>query len=108
MIDKSSTGNTLFIEPSTVAKLYEQMQELRIDEENEEIRILYTLTAMLSDKAGVIQQNSHTIEKLDFMFAKAKLSIEYDGIPPEINTERYIRLRNARHPLMDKESECSS
>lgn len=102
VIDKSSTGNTLFIEPSTVAKLYEQMQELRIDEENEEIRILYTLTAMLSDKAGVIQQNSHTIEKLDFMFAKAKLSIEYDGIPPEINTERYIRLRNARHPLMDR------
>lgn len=101
VLDKSSTGSTLFIEPASVAKLYDELQELRIDEENEVIRILYTLTGMLSDKEDIIRRNNRTVEKLDFIFAKAKLSLEYGGGNPEINTERYIRLKNARHPLMD-------
>ena len=102
VIDKSSTGSTLFIEPVAVAKLYEELQEMRIDEENEERRILYTLTAMLSDKADIIVKNNATIEKLDFIFAKGKLSMAYDGVEPSINTERYIRLEGGRHPLMDR------
>lgn len=102
VIDKSATGNTLFIEPLAVAKLHEELLELRIDEENEERRILYTLTAMLSDKAEVIRENNRTIEKLDFIFAKGKLSLEYEGVEPKINTDRYIRLVKGRHPLMEK------
>ncbi|MGN0365038.1 MAG: DNA mismatch repair protein MutS [Suilimivivens sp.] len=102
VIDKSSTGSTLFIEPVAVAKLYEELQEMRIDEENEERRILYTLTAMLSDKADIIGQNNATIEKLDFIFAKGKLSMAYNGVEPSINTGRYIRLEGGRHPLMDQ------
>lgn len=101
VIDKSSTGATLFIEPAAAGKLYDELQELKIDEENEEIRILYTLTAMLSDKEDIIRSNNQTVEKMDFIFAKAKLSLEYNGIQPDINTERYIRLVKGRHPLMD-------
>lgn len=102
VIDKSSTGNTLFIEPEAVAQLYDELQILKIDEENEERRILYTLSGMLSDKAEIIRQNNQTIEKLDFIFAKGKLSIAYDCVMPEMNTKRYIRLKNGRHPLMDR------
>ena len=104
VIDKSSTGNTLFIEPAAVARLYEELQEMKIDEENEERRILYTLTALLCDKAEVLERNNATIEKLDFLFAKGKLSLAYDGTEPHINTDRVIRLINGRHPLMDKNS----
>lgn len=103
VIDKSSTGNTLFIEPAAVAKLNEELQMLRIDEENEERRILYGLTALLSDKAQIMERNIATVEKLDFLFAKGKLSESYDGTEPEINTERCIRLTDGRHPLMDKD-----
>ena len=102
VIDKSSTGSTLFMEPLQVARLYDEVQELKIDEENEEIRILYTLSSMLSDKEEIIQSNSRTVEKLDFIFAKGKLSLEQEGIQPEINTDRHIRIKNGRHPLMDK------
>lgn len=102
VIDKSSTGSTLFIEPTAVAKLYEELQEMKIDEENEERRILYTLTVLLSDKAEIIGRNNATIEKLDFLFAKGKLSLAHEGTEPLINTERYIRLVNGRHPLMDR------
>lgn len=103
VIDKSSTGNTLFIEPTSVAKLYEELQLLLLDAENEERRILYTLTAMLADEKEVVEGNNKTIEKVDFLFAKGKLSLQYEGIEPQMNTERYIRLVNGRHPLMDKE-----
>lgn len=102
VIDKSATGNTLFIEPESVARLYGELQDMRVDEENEERRILYTLTVMLSDKAEVIFRNNRTIEKLDFIFAKGKLSVDCGGTEPEINVERRIRLVKGRHPLMDK------
>ena len=102
VIDKSATGNTLFMEPLAVSKLFEELQEMRIDAENEERRILYTLTAMLSDKEEAIARNNRTIEKLDFIFAKGKLSQAYEGTEPKINTRRRIRLVKGRHPLMDQ------
>ncbi|MDE7046868.1 MAG: DNA mismatch repair protein MutS, partial [Lachnospiraceae bacterium] len=101
VIDKSSTGNTLFIEPAGVAKYYEQLQSLKIDEENEVYRILYTLTAFVSSSVPVINDNIAVIEKLDFIFSKGKLSIDLEGVEPSINTGRKILLKDARHPLMD-------
>lgn len=102
VIDKSATGNTLFIEPSSVAKYYEELQILKIDEENEERRILYSLTGMVADSAEEMQGNGKMIEKLDFIFSKGKLSREFEGVEPQINMDRRIRLKNGRHPLMDK------
>ncbi len=102
VIGKSSTGSTLFIEPQSVAKYYEELQNLKLEEENEEMRILYSLSGMLADTSEVIDTNNRTIEKLDFIFAKGKLSMEYDGVEPTINTQRRICLVNGRHPLMDK------
>ncbi|MBR3770857.1 MAG: DNA mismatch repair protein MutS [Clostridium sp.] len=102
VIDKSSTGNTLFIEPTVVAKYYEKLQLLRIDEENEELQILYTLTSMLADAEEVMVENRRMVEKLDFVFAKAKLSLDYEGVLPEITTNRRIVLEKGRHPLMNK------
>ena len=105
VIDKSSTGGTLFIEPSSVGKYYETLQLLRIHEDNEEYRILYSLSAMVADYEEILEQNISMIEKLDFIFSKGKLSLEYDGVEPKINTQRYIRIEDGRHPLMAP-SEC--
>lgn len=102
VIDKSSTGNTLFIEPTVVSSYYDKLQMLRIDEENEVMRILYWLTGLLADASEVMEQNRQMVEKLDYIFAKGKLSLEYDGVAPEITRERKIVLVNGRHPLMDK------
>lgn len=101
LIDKSSTGNTVFIEPAGVAKLGEEVQNLRIDEENEVYRILYTLTALVSDCADSLADNMRLIEKLDYIFSKGKLSMELGGVEPLINLDRRIVLEAARHPLMD-------
>lgn len=99
---KSATGNTFFIEPAGIEKYYEELQFLRITEENEIYQVLYTLTSMAALKADVINENIEVIEKLDYIFSKAKLSIDLDATEPEVNTERKIILKDARHPLMDK------
>lgn len=102
VIEKSRTGETLFIEPSSIAKISEELQQLKIEENNEEIRILYTLSALLSDVFSVIEKNRKAIEHLDFAFAKGKLSAEWDAVSPKINTEREIKIVEGRHPLLDK------
>ena len=85
-----------------MAQFFEQIQLLKIEEENEIYKILYTLTAMVSDAAPAMQENMRLIEKLDFIFSKGKLSLELDCVEPQINLERRIVLEDARHPLMDK------
>ena len=103
VIDKSSTGSTLFIEPASVAKVYDELQLLKIEEENEEYQILYTLSTMILTEVPILNQNLNMIERLDFMFSKGKLSIDMDATEPLINTERRIKMVDARHPLMRKD-----
>ncbi len=101
VIDRSSTGATLFIEPSVAAAYYEELELLKISEENEVCRILYTLTAAVADAACAMNENIAVFEKLDFIFSKGKLSVEMHASEPSVNTERRIVLEDARHPLMD-------
>ena len=103
VIDKSSTGSTLFIEPTSVAKHYDELQLLKIEEENEEFQILYTLSTMILSESAVLTQNLNVIERLDFIFSKGKLSIDMNATEPKINTERRIQMEDARHPLMNRE-----
>ncbi|RDY29953.1 endonuclease MutS2 [Lachnotalea glycerini] len=100
-IDKSSTGATLFIEPTVVSKLNDELINLRLDEENEERRILYSLASKIHDEEEVFYENIRVIEKLDFIFAKGKLSFDMKGVTPEINTRRWIKIINGRHPFLD-------
>lgn len=101
VIDQSATGNTVFIEPIEATKYYEELQYLQIEEENEVRRILYSLSAMLADVSDIMEQNIRTMEKLDFIFSKGKLSLKYLGVEPKINTERKMIIKNGRHPLMN-------
>lgn len=103
VIDQSSTGNTLFIEPVASARYYEELQRLRLEEENEVRRILYELTVLVDTHGDILRTNIRTIEKLDYIFSKAKLSLHYDGVEPTIMRERKIVLKDARHPLLDRE-----
>ena len=102
VIDKSATGSTFFIEPAGAAKYYEELQLLKISEENEVYRILYTLSAMVASAVPMMNENLAMMENLDFVFSKGKLSMDMDAVEPEINTKRKIMLTGARHPLMDK------
>ncbi|MCR5226939.1 MAG: DNA mismatch repair protein MutS [Eubacterium sp.] len=102
VIDKSASGSTLFVEPEGVSRYFEEMELLKIDEENEVYKILYTLTAMVADATEALKEDMRMMEKLDYIFSKGKLSIDLDCVEPRINLDRRIKLKEARHPLMDK------
>lgn len=104
VIDRSSTGSTVFIEPESVARLQDTWEGLKIEEDCEERRILYTLMDLIAGQETVFTGNLEMLVKLDFIFAKGKLSAEMNAIEPEINTEGRISLKDARHPLIQKES----
>lgn len=103
VIGQSATGSTVFLEPASAARHVEALELLKIQEENEVLRILYVLTGLVYDCQEIMEQNVRTMEKLDFMFSRGKLSFRYDGTEPSINLDRKIVLKDGRHPLMEKE-----
>lgn len=70
IIDRSSTGSTVFIEPTAAARHYDVLQLLYIEEENEVRRILYVLTDMLYQQKEVIEQDLCMMEKWILFFPK--------------------------------------
>ncbi len=103
VVDMSASGGTVFIEPSSVTKLQEELGEMRIQEENEVRRILYQLTALAESCLPSLEMNRDMFEALDFAFAKGILSARIDALEPQITTDRLIRIENGRHPLIDKD-----
>jgi DNA mismatch repair protein MutS2 len=91
--------------PNVVLKLEDELSILEISEDNEIRKILYTLTSMVNDSSISIQMNIEAMETLDFIFAKARLSADMKAVPAEINSSRYISIKNGRHPLLDPK-EC--
>lgn len=104
VIEMSNTGGTCFIEPSSVGRLQTELYALQVEEESEVRRILYSLTALISDHVPAIKLNIETMETLDFLFAKGKLSISMKASPVGINTNRELIMINARHPLLNPKS----
>ena len=102
-MDASSTGAT-FIEPTAVSKLREELGLLETAEENEEKIILYTLSALVGDNLDAVSVNLEYMEELDFIFAKGKLSADMKARQPSLNTRRFIRIVNGRHPLLTSEN----
>ena len=101
VIEVSGKGSTVFMEPSSVSKLQSELAELSIEEDNEVRRILYTLTAMVSEQEPVIRRNMEAMEILDVLFAKGALSAAMGARPVEIGCERRLDIRQGRHPLLD-------
>lgn len=104
VVDKSSTGATLFIEPQGVSDLREELDIYRIQEDTEERRILYVLLEQIAQCHEELKENIRVITLLDLVFAKAKLSFDMDAVEPEIHLTRYIRICKGRHPMLDKAS----
>ena len=100
LVELSNTGSTCFIEPLAVRKLQDELGALKIEEENEIRIILYTLTALIYDDLPSLKLNIEAMETLDFLFAKAKLSIDMKASPIRLTDTRQIRLLSARHPLL--------
>jgi DNA mismatch repair protein MutS2 len=83
-----------------VVELNNSLKELRLSEKAEIERILGVLTASVSEVTEEMRVNQETLAYLDFLIGKGKLSLKMRGMAPEFNKRGYLRLRNARHPLI--------
>lgn len=100
--DQSSTGATLFVEPMAIVKLNNEIRELELKEQAEIERILAELSAQAAQEQELIGYDLENLTELDFIFAKASLAMDMEATEPLFNAEGHIRLRKARHPLIDK------
>ena len=100
--DQSSTGSTFFIEPAAVVNLNNELRELEIKEQEEIAVILADLSAQAGAYTELLTGNQKAMTALDFIFAKAALALEQNATMPVFNTEHQIRIRQGRHPLLDK------
>lgn len=98
--DQSSSGATLFIEPSAVVELGNEYKKLLAEEADEIERILTELTAMLAPYADEIREDLNIMGHIDLVFAKAKLSRELNAVMPRLNRNNYVRIVRGRHPLI--------
>lgn len=96
----SGTGATVFVEPMETLRLSNQIQNLKLDERNEIIRILKFLSGLVREVREDVYYSIENLGILDFIHAKARLAVLLKGAPPKINNDRILKLLNARHPLL--------
>ncbi|SMC94567.1 endonuclease MutS2 [Sporomusa malonica] len=101
--DQSASGATLFIEPIAIVNLNNDIKQLVAAEKTEIERILTVVTGQIAKVSETIANNLAILARMDFVFAKAKLSIDMRAIEPVINQQGYVNLIQARHPLIPSE-----
>ncbi|WP_413509511.1 endonuclease MutS2 [Carnobacterium maltaromaticum] len=101
IIETSSKGTTVFIEPTAVTKLNDELAMLKVEESTEIYQILATLSGLILENLVPIQLNLETIAEYDVIFARGKYSRLIQGVTPKLNQRGYIHLVNAVHPLIE-------
>ena len=101
ILDVSSSGSTVYIEPAAIYELNNKINSIKIEESLEIEKILNKLSSLLMPIAENLENNYNLIAKIDFVFAKAKFSKSINGVCPNINSEKFVDLKSARHPLID-------
>ena len=99
--DQSSTGSTLFVEPTVVVELNNKLRELSVKEADEIQIILANLSVTCSEYMEQLRTDMELLPKLDFIFAKANLAKKMKATMPEFNDKRFINIKQGRHPLLD-------
>ncbi len=100
--DTSSSGATLFIEPMAAVDANNELKVLERAEKAEIERILYEFSARVAAEAEPLKLNYMNIVYLSYVFARAKLSVSMDAYRPTYTEKRMIKLKKARHPLLDR------
>lgn len=100
IVETSSKGSTVFIEPSVISKNTAELVVLKSEEAIEEYKVLAYLTGIVYENSREIKINIEVISEYDMIFAKAKYSREIGGIKPKINDYGYINIVQGKHPLL--------
>ncbi|MCS6863135.1 MAG: endonuclease MutS2, partial [Abditibacteriales bacterium] len=98
--DRSASGATFFVEPAAIVDLNNELRQLKLDERDEIFHIRKRLSDLIGEHVTDLLTSLDAIGRLDFIFAKAKLSRAMDAVAPQLNAEGQVDLKQARHPLL--------
>lgn len=98
--DRSATGGTLFVEPTALIDLGNELRSLELAERDEVRRILRELTAAVRKHIDQIEVNEAVVTAVDVIWAKAQLAEKLDAYEPVITTNGALRILGGRHPLL--------
>lgn len=101
--DQSSSGQTLFMEPKAVVDMNNKLQELFSKEKQEIDRILKELSGHIASYEQELLSNVSWLSKIDFISARGKLAQKMHATRPEMNTQGYIKMQQARHPYIPED-----
>jgi len=104
IIETSSKGSTVFIEPQVITKLSGEMAILVVEEEMEVYQILAGLSGLVLEQLHAININIELISQYDMVFAKGKYSMATDGIEPILNDYGFVKMVACKHPFLGKEA----
>lgn len=100
--DESATGRTAYIEPIEVVELNNELRELENEERREIVRILTAFADLLRPELPLLLAAGEYLVRMDFIQAKARYALGMDAVLPELADGPQMRLRQARHPLLEK------
>ena len=97
----SNTGETVFIEPASVANLSVERATLKAEEDREVKRVLRRLSTEVGRVSKPLGYSLEVIAELDLVTARARYSRDFGMWEPDVNAEGRLWLRQARHPLLE-------
>ena len=100
--DVSSTGATVFVEPTAVVEANARIMQLRAQEQEEITRILTSFSTQVASLEPQFTYSYDAMLKIDLLLAKARLAVEQNAFMPAVSDTVHFKLNKARHPLIDK------
>ena len=101
--DVSSSGSTVFVEPTAVVEANAKIMQLRSQEKTEIERILAAFTDQVASIEPVFNFSYQAMLNIDVLLAKARLALEQQAYMPQVADGMWFDLKKARHPLIDKD-----
>ena len=98
--DESSTGKTVFVEPTEVVEANNRIRELEADERREIIVILTEFTKLVRPHVDDIVNAYRMLAEVDFIRARAEFAQLTGGIEPEVSAKPVVDWITAKHPLL--------
>lgn len=98
--DESSTGKTVYVEPTQIVEANNKIRELQSEEKKEIIKILTTLTDEIRPYFQDILHTQRYLGEIDFLRCKYLFAKQIDGIIPHISNQQEIEWKQAKHPLL--------
>ena len=100
--DVSSSGATVFVEPTAVVEANARIMQLHAQEQEEITRILSSFSSQVASLEPQFSYSYDAMLQIDVLLAKARLAVEQNAFLPVVNDACRFSLKKARHPLIDK------